>query len=99
MRIRKRFAAAMGMLLIAGAALAVPVGTALAARQASRRASASSGTTSPQTGGFTPSGDGDVTDEEFAGEEDEADGDDAGHVSRDDRQPQPVARHRQRASR
>jgi len=38
------------------------------------RAISLSGTSSPQTGAFTPSGDGDVTYAEFAGQEDEADG-------------------------
>src|SRR5205823_11021650 len=32
------------------------------------------GTSSPQTGDFTPSGDGDLTQAEFPGQEDEADG-------------------------
>jgi len=38
------------------------------------RAISLSGTSSPQTGAFTPSGDGDVTYAEFAGQEDEPDG-------------------------
>ena len=75
---RKRFAAAVGMLLIAAAAMAVPAGTALAGSPGVATTIGSSGTTSPRTGGFTPSGSGDVTDEEFPGEEDgaEAAGDD-----------------------
>ncbi len=75
MRIRKRFAAALGMLLIASAALAVPVSTALASSPGIASNVGSSGTTSIRTGGFTPSGDGDVTDEEFPGEEDADSGD------------------------
>ena len=70
---RKRFAAAMGMLLIVAAALTVPAGTALAGSPGVATTIGSSGTTSPRTGGFTPSGSGDVTDEEFPGEEDGAD--------------------------
>ena len=69
---RKRFAAAMGMLLVAAAAMAVPAGTALAGSPGVATTIGSSGTTSPRTGGFTPSGSGDVTDEEFPGEEDGA---------------------------
>ena len=69
---RKRFAAAVGMLLVVAAALVVPAGTALAGSPGIATTIGSSGTTSPRTGGFTPSGSGDVTDEEFPGEEDGA---------------------------
>ena len=67
---RKRFAAIAGLLLVVGAALVVPVGTALANSPGIPSSVGSSGTTSIRTGGFTPSGSGDVTDEEFVGEED-----------------------------
>jgi hypothetical protein len=63
------------MLLIAAAAMAVPAGTALAGSPGVATTIGSSGTTSPRTGGFTPSGSGDVTDEEFPGEEDGAEAD------------------------
>ena len=63
------------MLLIVSAALVVPVGTALASSPGIASNVGSSGTTSIRTGGFTPSGDGDVTDEEFPGEEDADSGD------------------------
>jgi hypothetical protein len=72
LRITKRIAAAMGMLLIVVAALTVPAGAALAGSPGVATTIGSSGTTSPRTGGFTPSGSGDVTDEEFPGEEDGA---------------------------
>jgi hypothetical protein len=74
LHIRKRLAAASGMLLVASAALVVPVGTVLASSPGVATSVSPSGTTSPRTGGFTPSGDGDVTQVEFAGEQDEGDG-------------------------
>jgi hypothetical protein len=59
-------------------ALSAVVGVWIAASPAGASPAASqvplAGTGSPQTGGFTPSGDGDVTQAEFPGQEDEADG-------------------------
>ncbi len=68
----------VGLLLIVAAALVVPAGTALASSPGVATTIGSSGTTSPRTGGFTPSGSGDVTDEEFPGEEDGAEADGGG---------------------
>ena len=72
---RKRIAAIAGLLLVVSAALVVPVSTALASSPGIASNVGASGTTSIRTGGFTPSGNGDVTDEEFPGEEDADSGD------------------------
>lgn len=73
MRIRKYLAAASSLMLLASAALVVPVSTALAGSQGVRNIPVA-GTSSPQTGDYTPSGDGDVTQAEFPGQVDEEDG-------------------------
>jgi hypothetical protein len=71
-RIRKSLAAIASLALLASLAIVVPAGTALAASQGATRSVAAAGTTSPRTGGFTPSGSGDVTQVEFPGQADEA---------------------------
>src|ERR671932_1529685 len=60
----------LGLALVAVAALAVWLASGAMAES---RQIPMGGTGSAQTGGFTPSGPGDVTDEEFAGEESDAD--------------------------
>src|SRR4051812_40285191 len=61
--------------LVVGSAQAQDA-TVMAAGTAAQsiRQISNSGTSSPQTGGYTPSGEGDVTQAEFPGQEDEADG-------------------------
>jgi hypothetical protein len=61
----------LGLALVAVAALAVWLASGA---MADSRQIPNGGTGSAKTGGFTPSGPGDVTDEEFAGEEEDADG-------------------------
>src|SRR6478672_10316726 len=63
-----RIGAVTAVALVA-AALGVPAGSAQAAAQGAHLV----GISSPTTGSFTPSGSGDVTDEEFMGEPDDAD--------------------------
>jgi len=65
------------LLLLAVCALTASAGTATGATAAAGRLIPKAGTGSPQTGAFTPSGSGDVTDEEFAGEGDDEAGPDA----------------------
>ncbi len=72
MRIRRSLAFGGSLVLLASLVVVVPASTALAASPGVARSIAVAGTTSPQTGGFTPSGDGDVTQAEFPGQEDEA---------------------------
>jgi hypothetical protein len=72
--IRSYLAAASSLVLLASAALVAPVGTALAGSQGVTRSITVAGTSSPVTGVFTPSGAGDVTQAEFAGQMDEASG-------------------------
>src|SRR5256714_9339161 len=60
----------LGLALVAVAALAVWLASGA---MADSRQIPMGGTGSAQTGGFTPSGSGDVTDEEFAGDESDAD--------------------------
>ena len=55
----------------------IPVAAAPLAGGGTTRQIPSGGTTSPQTGGFTPSGSGDATQVEFAGETDSGAGADA----------------------
>jgi hypothetical protein len=69
-RIRRYLALASSLGLLASLILAGPVNTALASSGVVRSIP-SSGQTSPQTGDYTPSGDGDVTQAEFPGQEDE----------------------------
>jgi len=59
------------------AALAAIVGVGTASSAGGAGIAVRSGTGAPQTGAFTPSGSSDVTDEEFAGESDEAEGPEA----------------------
>ena len=56
------------------AATGIRTGIANAAGSQETRLIPSAGTGSPQTGGFTPSGNGDLTQVEFPGQQDEADG-------------------------
>src|SRR5256714_13968454 len=60
----------LGLALVAVTALAVWLASGA---MADSRQIPMGGTGSAQTGGFTPSGSGDVTDEEFAGDESDAD--------------------------
>ena len=60
---------------LAVCALAASAGTATGASVAATSLVPRVGTGGPQTGGFTPSGSGDVTDEEFAGEPEGEEGD------------------------
>ena len=60
----------LGLALVAVTALAVWLASGA---MADSRQIPIGGTGSAQTGGFTPSGPGDVTDEEFAGDEEDAD--------------------------
>jgi hypothetical protein len=81
MRLRRRTQLALGAILVL-VACALTASAGVATGKAGSAAAASSipraGTGSPQTGAFRPSGAGDVTDVEFAGEaEDEAEGPDA----------------------
>jgi hypothetical protein len=62
--------AALPLALLAGALATLPAHAA----SGIARSVTLSGTTSPQTGDYTPSGSGDVTDAEFPGQLDEADG-------------------------
>jgi hypothetical protein len=73
-RIRKYLAAASSLALLASVALVAPVGTALAGSQGVTRSITASGTSSPVTGAFTPSGAGDLTQAEFPGQMDTAAG-------------------------
>jgi hypothetical protein len=61
-------------MLLASAVIVAPAGTALAASQGVARSIPAAGTSSPVTGAFAPSGTGDVTQAEFPGQVDEADG-------------------------
>ena len=74
MRIRRWLAFGGSIVLLASLIVVVPASTVLAASPGVARNIAAAGTTSPETGGFTPSGEGDVTQAEFPGQEDEADG-------------------------
>ena len=60
--------ALVSLSVVAVCALAASAGTAARAGAAATSLVPRVGTGGPQTGGFTPSGPGDVTDEEFAGE-------------------------------
>jgi hypothetical protein len=73
---RRRMRSALGAVLaLAVCALTASAGTATGASAAASSLVPRAGTGGPQTGAFTPSGPGDVTDEEFAGEgEDEGEG-------------------------
>jgi hypothetical protein len=73
MRLRGRTKLALGAVLaIATCALTVSASTAIGSPAAAGKLIPRAGTGSIQTGSFTPSGPGDVTDEEFAGEGDQA---------------------------
>ena len=74
MRIRRYLVAASSLMLLASAVIVAPAGTALAASQGVARSIPAAGTSSPVTGAFAPSGTGDVTQAEFPGQVDEADG-------------------------
>jgi hypothetical protein len=67
--------ALLSLSALAVCALAASVGTATGASVAATSLVPRVGMGGPQTGGFTPSGSGDVTDEEFAGEPDGEGGD------------------------
>jgi hypothetical protein len=69
-RIRRYLAVASSLGLLASLSLAALVGTALASSGVVRNIPLS-GQTSPQTGDYVPSGDSDVTQAEFPGQEDE----------------------------
>jgi hypothetical protein len=62
------------VVLLVSAVLVSPTGAAPLAAGSGTRQIPSAGTSSPQTGGFSPSGSGDVTQAEFPGQLDEADG-------------------------
>jgi hypothetical protein len=76
MRSRKLPAALAALSLLASMIMVVPMTVAAASAGAATQVPRS-GTGSPQTGEYTPSGAGDVTDEEFAGEADGDTGPDA----------------------
>jgi hypothetical protein len=76
MRSRKPAAALAALSLLASMIMVMPMTVAAASAGAATQVPRS-GTGSPQTGEYTPSGDGDVTDEEFAGEADGESGPDA----------------------
>ena len=67
--------ALVSLSVFAVCALAASAGTAARASAAATSLVPRVGTGGPQTGGFTPSGSGDVTDEEFAGEPEGEEGD------------------------
>jgi hypothetical protein len=78
MRLRGRTKlACAAVLAVAVCALTGAAATAIGAPAAAGRLVPLAGTGSIQTGSFTPSGSGDVTDEEFAGEGDEGEGPEA----------------------
>ena len=66
--------AAIGVLVAAGAAVPALMSPAAATSAGNASHVSASGTSSPQTGDFTPSGAGDATQAEFPGQLDEADG-------------------------
>jgi hypothetical protein len=75
MRSHKVLTSATILALLLSAIATISVSAApLQSSSSATRQIASSGTSSPQTGEYTPSGDGDVTQAEFPGQEDEADG-------------------------
>jgi hypothetical protein len=74
MGIRRYLAVGTSVAMLASVALAVPVGTSLAASMGATSQVSVVGTSSPQTGDFSSSGSGDVTQAEFPGQQDEADG-------------------------
>jgi hypothetical protein len=74
MRTHKVLSALAAVTLIISLVPMVSVSAAPLATGGATRQIPSAGTTSPQTGGFSPSGNGDVTQAEFPGQEDEADG-------------------------
>jgi hypothetical protein len=76
MRSRKLAAALAALSLVASMIMVVPMTVAAASAGAARQIPRA-GTGSPQTGEYTPSGAGDLTDEEFAGEADGDTGPDA----------------------
>jgi len=76
MRSRKLLAALAALSLLASMMMVVPMSVAAASAGTARQIPRA-GTGSPQTGEYTPSGAGDVTDEEFAGEADGESGPDA----------------------
>jgi hypothetical protein len=76
MRSRKLPAALAALSLLASMIMVIPTSVAAASAGTARQIPRA-GTGSPQTGEYTPSGDGDVTDEEFAGESDGESGPDA----------------------
>ena len=87
---------ALGAILaVAVCALTASAGTGLAASATSFVPRA--GTGSPQTGNFTPSGAGDVTQAEFAGEMDSEEGPEG--FDGNNRRPEPVGRTRPRPDR
>jgi hypothetical protein len=75
MKFHKALTSALVLALLLSAVIAASVSAAPARSSSSATRSISlSGTSSPQTGDYTPSGDGDLTQAEFPGQEDEADG-------------------------
>jgi hypothetical protein len=76
MRSRKLPAALAALSLLASMIMVIPTSVAVASAGTARQIPRA-GTGSPQTGEYTPSGAGDVTDEEFAGEADGESGPDA----------------------
>jgi len=76
MRSRKLPAALAALSLLASMIMVIPTSVAAASAGTARQIPRA-GTGSPQTGEYTPSGAGDVTDEEFAGEADGESGPDA----------------------
>jgi hypothetical protein len=75
MRLRGRTKLALlAVLAMVVGGLTASAGTATGASAAAASSIPRAGTTAPQTGEFTPSGSTDVTDQEFAGEDQEADG-------------------------
>ena len=75
---RSRWRSALALVVLSAfavGAMAASAGTAARATVAATSLVPRVGTGGPQTGGFTPSGSGDVTDEEFAGEPEGEEGD------------------------
>ena len=74
MKIKKVFAISLALIMFTSMIGVFPAGASPLAVAGTTRQISSGGTTSPQTGEYTPSGQGDVTQAEFPGQEDEADG-------------------------
>jgi hypothetical protein len=71
-RLRKHASVLASLAILAGSAVVIPAAPVLASSAGATRTIAFSGTTSPRTGAFTPSGSGDVTQAEFPNQMDTA---------------------------